>query len=136
MAKKKRPTAKRTDDELNPLESMLPDRRAMERAMRELAASLGGEKGAETPLDRPGGDVSAHRPARIEVRQQAFQRAWKAKLKQLKIECLLADTLKVIDTMRDAFDVLGRPRVIALIQPENMPSQEVARKLGMQPEPA
>ena len=34
-----------------------------------------------------------------------------------------------------AFDVLGRQRVIALIRPENVPSQGVARKLGMQPEP-
>ena len=34
-----------------------------------------------------------------------------------------------------AFDVLGRQRVIALIRPENIPSQEVARKLGFQPEP-
>ena len=34
-----------------------------------------------------------------------------------------------------AFDVLGRQRVIALIRPENVPSQGVARKLGMTPEP-
>ena len=34
-----------------------------------------------------------------------------------------------------AFNVLGRQRVIALIRPENTPSQGVARKLGMQPEP-
>jgi RimJ/RimL family protein N-acetyltransferase len=33
-----------------------------------------------------------------------------------------------------AFDVLGRQRVIAVIRPENMPSQVVARKLGMRPE--
>jgi [ribosomal protein S5]-alanine N-acetyltransferase len=33
------------------------------------------------------------------------------------------------------FEVLGRQRVIALIRPENVPSQEVARKLGLQPEP-
>ena len=33
-----------------------------------------------------------------------------------------------------AFDVLGRQRVIALIRPENVPSQGVARKLGLQPE--
>ncbi len=32
-----------------------------------------------------------------------------------------------------AFDVLGRQRVISLIRPENVPSQGVARKLGMQP---
>jgi RimJ/RimL family protein N-acetyltransferase len=34
-----------------------------------------------------------------------------------------------------AFDVLGRQRVIALIRPENVPSQGVARKLGLLPEP-
>jgi len=33
-----------------------------------------------------------------------------------------------------AFDVLGHPRVISLIRPENLPSQGVARKLGMAPE--
>jgi RimJ/RimL family protein N-acetyltransferase len=34
-----------------------------------------------------------------------------------------------------AFRVLGRDRVIALIRPENVPSQAVAQRLGMQPEP-
>jgi RimJ/RimL family protein N-acetyltransferase len=33
-----------------------------------------------------------------------------------------------------AFDRLHRPRVISLIRPENVPSQGVARKLGMRPE--
>jgi ribosomal-protein-alanine N-acetyltransferase len=33
-----------------------------------------------------------------------------------------------------AFRVLGKPRVISLIRPENTPSQGVARKLGMSPE--
>jgi ribosomal-protein-alanine N-acetyltransferase len=33
-----------------------------------------------------------------------------------------------------AFDILGYPRVISLILPENLPSQGVARKLGMTPE--
>lgn len=33
-----------------------------------------------------------------------------------------------------AFGVLARSRVIALIRPENVPSQAVARKLGMTPE--
>ena len=32
-----------------------------------------------------------------------------------------------------AFDVLGRPRVICLIRPENTPSQGVARKIGLSP---
>jgi [ribosomal protein S5]-alanine N-acetyltransferase len=34
-----------------------------------------------------------------------------------------------------AFDVLGRRRVIALIRPENGPSQTVAQRLGMAAEP-
>jgi RimJ/RimL family protein N-acetyltransferase len=34
-----------------------------------------------------------------------------------------------------AFEVLRRPRVIALIRPENVPSQGVARKIGMTPLP-
>jgi len=33
-----------------------------------------------------------------------------------------------------AFETLGHPRVISLIRPENLPSQGVARKLGMTPE--
>ena len=33
-----------------------------------------------------------------------------------------------------AFTALGRPRVIALIRPENVPSRRVAEKLGMTPE--
>ena len=33
-----------------------------------------------------------------------------------------------------AFDTLGHERVISLIRPENLPSQGVARKLGMAPE--
>jgi tetratricopeptide (TPR) repeat protein len=42
-----------------------------------------------------------YRPAKIEVRQRAFQTAWNAKLKQLKVECALIDTLDVIDLVRD-----------------------------------
>jgi ribosomal-protein-alanine N-acetyltransferase len=33
-----------------------------------------------------------------------------------------------------AFNVLDRPRVISLIRPENLPSQGVARKIGLTPE--
>ena len=50
MAKKKRPATERDDREQSPLE--LPDRRAMERVMRQLAADLGDEQREETPLDR------------------------------------------------------------------------------------
>ena len=32
------------------------------------------------------------------------------------------------------FHTLGRERVISLVRPENLPSQAVARKMGMQPE--
>ncbi len=32
------------------------------------------------------------------------------------------------------FDTVGRARVISLVRPENVPSQGVARKLGMEPE--
>jgi hypothetical protein len=52
MAKKRRPTAKRSNEEQNPQAPMLPDRRALERVMREVAAGLGEERGDETPLDR------------------------------------------------------------------------------------
>lgn len=52
MAKKRRPAAKKTNEEQGPLEPPLPDRRAMEKIMRQVAAELGGEKGPETPLDR------------------------------------------------------------------------------------
>jgi RimJ/RimL family protein N-acetyltransferase len=34
-----------------------------------------------------------------------------------------------------AFITLGKPHVISLIRPENLPSQGVARKLGMSPRP-
>ena len=34
-----------------------------------------------------------------------------------------------------AFDVLGKQRLVAPIRPENLPSQALARKLGMTPEP-
>jgi tetratricopeptide (TPR) repeat protein len=52
MARKRKPTAKKTDEEANFLESMLPDRRAMEKILRELTGGLGGEKAEETALDR------------------------------------------------------------------------------------
>jgi [ribosomal protein S5]-alanine N-acetyltransferase len=40
------------------------------------------------------------------------------------------------DATRDyAFRSLGKPHVISLIRPENLPSQGVARKLGMSPRP-
>ncbi len=41
------------------------------------------------------GEREPRRPARIEVRRKAFQTAWKAKLKQIDVECVLSDTLDV-----------------------------------------
>jgi len=43
-------------------------------------------------------------------------------------------TEAAIGTRDHAFDTLGLERVISLIHPDNVPSQGVARKLGMAPE--
>lgn len=43
-------------------------------------------------------------------------------------------TEAALATRDHAFQVLGMPRVISLIRPENLPSQGVAGKLGMRPE--
>lgn len=43
-------------------------------------------------------------------------------------------TEAALATRDHAFDVLNKPRVISLIRPENVPSQGVARKLGMEPQ--
>ena len=51
MAKRKRPASEQGDREQGPLES-LPDRRTMEKALRQFAAGLGDERRKETPLDR------------------------------------------------------------------------------------
>ena len=34
-----------------------------------------------------------------------------------------------------AFETLGKPRVVSLLRPENLPSRGVATKIGMRPEP-
>ncbi len=52
MAKRKRPAAKKTDKEQGPFAPPLPNRRSMERVMRQLAADLGEEDREENPLDR------------------------------------------------------------------------------------
>ena len=52
MAKKRRSVAGKADKEQAPFGPLLPDRRGMERAMRELVAELGDEHREETPLDR------------------------------------------------------------------------------------
>ena len=43
-------------------------------------------------------------------------------------------TEAALATRDHAFHALGMPRVVSLIRPENLPSQGVARKLGMRPE--
>ena len=43
-------------------------------------------------------------------------------------------TEAALATRDHAFHALDMPRVVSLIRPENLPSQGVARKLGMQPE--
>ncbi|HEX8271600.1 MAG TPA: GNAT family N-acetyltransferase [Longimicrobiaceae bacterium] len=43
-------------------------------------------------------------------------------------------TEAALATRDHAFGALGLPRVVSLIRPENLPSQGVARKLGMRPE--
>lgn len=45
-------------------------------------------------------DAEPHRPGKIEVRQKAFQTAWKARLRQIGVECSLCDTLDLIDEVR------------------------------------
>ncbi len=45
-------------------------------------------------------NAEPHRPAAVEVRRKAFQMAWKAKLKQIGIECLFSETLDAIDQVR------------------------------------
>lgn len=45
--------------------------------------------------------VEPCRPATIEVRQKAFQTAWKAKLKQIDVQCVLSETLDVIDALQE-----------------------------------
>ncbi|MCC6125258.1 MAG: hypothetical protein IT426_09870 [Pirellulales bacterium] len=52
-------------------------------------------------LIRKPGDSESRRPAAIEVRQQAFHAAWKAKLKQIGVECVISETLDALDWVRD-----------------------------------
>jgi hypothetical protein len=53
------------------------------------------------------------RPARIEVRQKALQTAWKARLKQIGVECALSDSLESVDEVRQQL-----PSTIAEPPPE------------------
>ena len=74
--------------------------------------------------------AEARRPAKIEVCQRAFQTAWKAKLKQIKVECALADTLDVIDAVRDDL-----PGAIAEESPEGLATENAEELLALPQEP-
>lgn len=50
------------------------------------------------------------RPSKIEVRQKAFQTAWKAKLKQIGVACELVETLDSVDTLRNNLPTLNVPK--------------------------
>ena len=83
-----------------------------------------------TDIMRKPRQAEAHRPARIEVRQKAFHAAWKAKLKQIKVECVLSDTLDVIDTLPDHL-----PGTIAEEGPEGLASENPEELLALPYEP-
>ena len=102
MAKKRKSSGKRSDEEQNPPEAMLPDRRIMERVMREFAAGLGGEQGEETPLDRA-----------QEVMYQAFEATGAEQVR------LARKALKISRDCADAYVLLA----------EHAPTAEEARKL-------
>jgi tetratricopeptide (TPR) repeat protein len=44
-------------------------------------------------------DADSHRPASIEVRQKAFWTAWKTKLKQIDVDCILSNSLNMVDAV-------------------------------------
>ena len=54
--------------------------------------------------------AASHRPVQIEVRQAAFQRAWKAKLKQIEVECVLSDSLDSIEQLMNCLPSLNPTR--------------------------
>lgn len=60
-----------------------------------------------TDVIRKPRDSASRRPARIEVRQKAFHAAWKAKLKQIGVECVLCEGLDVVDLLRDQLPSLN-----------------------------
>ncbi len=74
-------------------------------------------------------DAEPHRPAKIEVRQKAFQTAWKAKLKQVGVECVLSDQLDSFDLVRDRLPPVnaeaGAEETGAAINPEDLLSLPV-----------
>jgi hypothetical protein len=70
------------------------------------------------------------RPASIEVRQKSFQAAWKAKLKQIDVQCVLSDTLDAIDTMQDHFS-----DTIAADGPEGPAAEAPAELLSLPQQP-
>jgi hypothetical protein len=74
-------------------------------------------------------DAEPHRPAEIEVRQKAFQTAWKAKLKQIGVDCVLSDQLDSFDSVRDRLPPVnaeaGEEETGAAISPEDLLSLPV-----------
>ena len=48
-------------------------------------------------------DKDPRRPAAIIVRRQAYYSAWKAKLRQINVDCLLSDTLDLLDRFQTEF---------------------------------
>ena len=46
-------------------------------------------------------EAEPRRPVRIEVRSPAFHKAWKAKLKQIGVDCVLSPTLETLDGLID-----------------------------------
>jgi tetratricopeptide (TPR) repeat protein len=57
-------------------------------------------------------DGYPRRPFQIEVRQKAFHTAWKAKLKQIDVECVLTDELSTID---EAIGNMTSPEALARV---------------------
>jgi hypothetical protein len=57
----------------------------------------GGPCGCLTGAIRSPKEGEPRRPAKIEVRQGAFEAAWKAKLKQIDVECVLCEALDAVD---------------------------------------
>jgi tetratricopeptide (TPR) repeat protein len=62
-------------------------------------------------------NTAPRRPARIEVRSAEFQKAWKAKLKQIGVECAVVETLAAVDLLRDTM-----PKIAAAATSQAVPA--------------
>jgi tetratricopeptide (TPR) repeat protein len=82
-----------------------------------------------TDIMRKPRHAESHRPAMIEVRQKTFQAAWKAKLKQIGVECALSDHLDAVDLVRDRLPPVtaeaGAEETDTVISPEDLLSLPV-----------